>query len=82
MKNNSPIYLFILLALFFSAAEANAQAIPVTVAQDESGVWHMSRNGKEYEVRGAGGNVDRPMAQGLAGRKALTRINSATKPSP
>jgi hypothetical protein len=57
MKNNSPIYLFILLALFFSAAEANAQAIPVTVAQDESGVWHMSRNGKEYEVRGAGGNV-------------------------
>ena len=57
MKNNSPIYLFILLALFFSATEANAQAIPVTVAQDESGVWHMSRNGKEYDVRGAGGNV-------------------------
>jgi hypothetical protein len=34
------------------------------------------------DQRGAGGNVDRSMAQGLAGRKALTRISSATKPSP
>lgn len=57
MKNRSPLYLFILLAFFFSAAEVKAQAIPVTVAQDEAGVWRLSRNGKTYDVRGAGGNV-------------------------
>ena len=57
MKNNSPLHLFIFLALFFSAAAVSAQAIPVSLVQDEAGVWHMSRNGKAYEVRGAGGNV-------------------------
>jgi len=66
MKNNSPFYLFIVLALFFNAFDGMAQpdrvfyggeAIPVTVNQDENGAWHLLRNAKPYEVRGAGGNV-------------------------
>jgi hypothetical protein len=66
IKNINLICLFIVLALFLNASDGMAQtdgvffgggAIPVTVTQDEMGTWHLLRNAKPYEVRGAGGNV-------------------------
>jgi hypothetical protein len=57
MKNNRAFYVFIFLFLLSGLGDVWAQAIPVTVSRNEAGVWQLLRNGKPYEVRGAGGNV-------------------------
>ena len=58
--------MFIFLVLFLNAFGGMAQpdgvfyggqAIPVTVNQDENGAWHLLRNARPYEVRGAGGKA-------------------------
>ncbi|MFM1771303.1 MAG: hypothetical protein RLZZ71_445 [Bacteroidota bacterium] len=57
MKNTTILILFLALAIVLKSEEAFSQAIPVTVSQDASGAWQMIRDGKPYEVRGAGGSV-------------------------
>ncbi|MDP5076140.1 MAG: hypothetical protein NWP82_06630, partial [Flavobacteriales bacterium] len=67
MKNKIARFLFVFSAFIVSAHYCTAQrdgvflgsvgAIPVTVIQEETGAWRLLRNGKPYDVRGAGGNV-------------------------
>jgi hypothetical protein len=67
IQNKIVRFLFIFLSFTFNVPFCVAQSdgvfhggvgpIPVRVMQDEAGAWHITRDGKPYDVRGAGGNV-------------------------
>ena len=67
IENKIVRFLFIFLSFTFNVPFCVAQSdgvfhggvgpIPVRTMQDEAGMWHLTRDGKPYEVRGAGGNV-------------------------
>ena len=67
IENKIVKFLFIFLSFTYNVPFCVAQSdvvfhggvgpIPVKIMQDEAGMWHLTRDGKPYEVRGAGGNV-------------------------